>query len=511
LLSPEQIAARLDDRFRLLVGGSRTALPRQQTLRALIDWSYDLLSDEEKRLLQFASVFVGGWTLDALEAVADDANAIEHLEGLVNKSLVVTEERGSEMRYSMLETIRQYAREKLFDAKQASAARDRHFAYFNELAEWMYDGFYSRNLGNDPAKRSRAEDEIENLRAALEWGLENHTEDAIRLAGNFCMISGWIGNLQTGALELGKIAIDRFKALPPVDGNASIQRQKLLAKALFAQGNLGMGRGNNRVVIQDFQEAIANARAAGDKRILGYSLGMFFTAAMFVNTPGAAEAAEEGFRIFRDELDDIFGLVMAYQNMARIATGKGNHDEKDKYIAKAKDLLKEMPMSFQSGLFFFSMGMNERIQNNYESAKTYFKDGLDIFKNIRNKNFELAVTSELGHVARHTGDIIEARRIYKETLEGWQNLGNRGAVANQLECFGFLAITDEEPQHAAKLFGAAEVLREKAQSPMTDFELMEYDQSVAQLRAMLPAAEFNALWAEGRSMTMEQAIQLALT
>ena len=111
MLSVEQIAARLDDLFRLLVGGSRTALPRQQTLRALIDWSYDLLSDEEKHLLRTASVFVGGWNLDALEAVTDSPNTFEHLEQLVNKSLVITEERRTEMRYLMLETIRQYARE----------------------------------------------------------------------------------------------------------------------------------------------------------------------------------------------------------------------------------------------------------------------------------------------------------------------------------------------------------------------------------------------------------------
>ena len=112
MLSPEQIASRLDDLFRLLVGGSRTALPRQQTLRALIDWSYDLLSEEEKNLLRIASVFVGGWTLEALEAVSEDPHALEHLEGLVNKSLVVTEEHESEMRYFLLETIRQYAQRK---------------------------------------------------------------------------------------------------------------------------------------------------------------------------------------------------------------------------------------------------------------------------------------------------------------------------------------------------------------------------------------------------------------
>ncbi|HNM36974.1 MAG TPA: adenylate/guanylate cyclase domain-containing protein, partial [Anaerolineales bacterium] len=137
LLSAEQIATRLDDMFRLLVGGSRTALPRQQTLRALIDWSYDLLSDEEKRLLQFASVFVGGWTLEALEFVAEEPSTLELLEQLVNKSLVVTEEHKGEMRYFLLETIRQYGREKLFEAKQASAARDRHFIYYKNLTNGL--------------------------------------------------------------------------------------------------------------------------------------------------------------------------------------------------------------------------------------------------------------------------------------------------------------------------------------------------------------------------------------
>ena len=137
LLSPEQIAARLDDRFRLLIGGSRTALPRQQTLRALIDWSYDLLSEDEKRLLRTASVFVGGWTLEALEAVADDPDAMEHLEQLVNKSLVVVEEGGNAMRYSLLETIRQYAREKLLDVGvgEAVSVRNRHLDFFVKLTE----------------------------------------------------------------------------------------------------------------------------------------------------------------------------------------------------------------------------------------------------------------------------------------------------------------------------------------------------------------------------------------
>jgi tetratricopeptide (TPR) repeat protein len=507
LLSPEQIASRLDDRFRLLVGGSRTALPRQQTLRALIDWRYDLLSEEEKRLFRTASVFVGGWTLDALEAVAEDPNTLEHLEQLVNKSLIITAERENEMRYFMLETIRQYAREKLFDAKEASAVRDRHFMYFDHLVEDIWDVFRTENIFT---WRDWADDEIENLHTAVEWALDNHVEKSIRLAGNFCLVTGWMGNRMDDGLMLCKTAIDRVRSLPPIDRPANSERQKFLAKALFAKGMVGMSHGNMPIVIQDLQDAIATARLAGDKRTLGHSLEMYFTATTFISAPFAEEAAEEGFRIFTEEVDDNWGLSMAYQNRARIAEGKGNQIEKEKYRAKYKDLVRQAPLSFQAGLFYLSTGMTENIQGNYESAKALFEEGLNVFKHIRNWNFQLIMTSELGHIARHSGKISEATMIYCETLKGWQNMGNRAAIANQLECFAFIAMTEEEPQRATILFGAAESLREKVQAPMTDYEQIEYDQFIIQLRSMLSGAELNSLWADGRSMTMEQAIQFAL-
>ena len=268
LLSPEQIATRLDDLFRLLVGGSRTALPRQQTLRALIDWSYDLLSEAEKQLLMNASVFMGGWTLEALEAVSADPNAMEHLEGLVSKSLVVTEERNGEMRYSMLETIRQYAREKLFEAKQSSAARDRHFIHFNEFSKAVWDMYLS---AYNTALVNKLNDEVENFRAALEWGLEKHAEEAIHLAANLCLTLRWMGKPVEG-LVLVQSAVKRAKALPPLGGPANTVRQKLIARALFVQGDANVGLGNIPVAMQVYKEAIAISRVTGDKQILGYSL-----------------------------------------------------------------------------------------------------------------------------------------------------------------------------------------------------------------------------------------------
>jgi predicted ATPase len=505
-LSVDQIAARLDDLFRLLVGGSRTALPRQQTLRALIDWSYDLLSEQEKAILRIASVFVGGWTLEALEAVSEDPQAIEHLEGLVNKSLVVTEERENEMRYFMLETIRQYAREKLFEAKQASAARDRHFVYFVELSETLWESFYSERL---LPMVNRTNEEIENLRAALEWGSENHVEENLRLAANFCLVSSLIGILGEG-LEWAGRAIEYAKALPPVDGGADIHRKKLIAKTLYVQGMVGLGIGKIPLVLSSLKEAIAISRLTGDKRILGYSLEMYYTATAFAYMPDRDEAALEGFHIFNQEVEDSFGLGMGFMNMARLAEARGDETEKEMYFEKLRERIREAPGSYQVAMFHLGMGMDERKRGNYATAKRIFEDGREIFKRIGSINFQLVMQSEIGHIERNTGNLHEAKAIYRETIKGWQEIGNRAAIAHQLECFAFLAISDEEPQRAIKLFSAAEALRERIQSQRVDHEQIEYEQSMAQLRTMLPEADFHTFWTEGRVMTIEQVIELAL-
>jgi predicted ATPase/class 3 adenylate cyclase len=506
LLSPEQIASRLDDRFRLLVGGSRTALPRQQTLRALIDWSYDLLSSEEQQLLRMASVFAGGWTLEAIEAVADDPDVFEHLEQLVNKSLVIIEDREFEMRYFMLETIRQYAREKLFDTNQGWAARDRHFAYFDDLSERIW--FASRN-DDMLAWRDTADDEIENLRAALEWGMANHVEQALHLAANYCIISGWLST-QADGLTMVDTAIEQVRSLEPVKGEAKLHRQKLMANALFARGMVGIGQGNLPFIIQTLQEAIAISRTIGDKLTLGYSLEMFYVATTFINVPGGPEAAQEGLTIFTEEIEDRWGLGMAYQAMARAAAMRGDMAEKQKYIGKLREMMHEAPRSFQAGMFYLSMGIDESLHGNYEAARQLFEDGLEIFKRVRNRNFQLIMRSELGHIARHTGDFSQAKKIYRETIKGWQDAGNRAAIAHQMECFAYIAVAEEEPQRAIKLLSAAEALRERANSPMTDNECLDYEQAIGELHSRVGDADFGSLWAEGREMRMDQAIQLAL-
>jgi tetratricopeptide (TPR) repeat protein len=307
-----------------------------------------------------------------------------------------------------------------------------------------------------------------------------------------------------------RAAVERARALPPAaGGDADLYRKKLIARALFVQGMVGLGVGKIPLVVEALQEAIAISRAIGDKQMLGNSLETYYTASTFINLPQAEEAAQEGLKIFTEEVDDRFGLGMAYLNMARLSAKRGDESEKQRYIEKLRALVREMPNSFQVSMFLLGLGMDERMRGNYESAGKIFEEGKEAFRRIHSKYFVMVMSSELGHVARQKGNLTLARTVYRDTIKGWQNLGNRAAIAHELECFGFLALAEEEPGTAVKLFAAADALRDKIQAPMTDYEQVEYEQAVARARTMLTEGEFKSLWAEGRSMSIEQAIELA--
>jgi len=510
LFSADQIAARLDDRFRLLVGGSRTAVPRQQTLRALIDWSYDLLSEEEKGLLRIASVFVGGWTLDALEAVSEDPDAFEHLEGLINKSLVVTEEHNSEMRYFLLETIRQYAREKLFEAKQSSAARDRHFIHYKNSTSGLWDISYFAGEAQTQRLKSM-QVEMENLRAAFEWGLQNHVQDAVELAANMAMSMSMMGGQAEGTAIL-KAAMEKFRALPPVDADADASR---LRKEIYVHGCFSLGvllQGTNEIMLSRsvLQDAIAIAREIGDKHMLGLALEMYANASAMIKAGDALAAAQEGLEIFR-ELNNSTGMQMAYSNLARWAAIHGDFQESEKYVALTQASTKSGAISIQSGFLNMGLGIGARSQGRLEVAQRHFEEGLRIMKYIGHKGMIAAMTSEIAHTQRALGNYTEAKKTYRETIKVFQDYGNRPSVAHQLECFAMIAIVEEEPKRAAILFGAAETIRDVTGHKPTDEEQAEEAGFMSRLRAMLPKTEFNTLLAEGNSMTMEQAIQLALS
>jgi tetratricopeptide (TPR) repeat protein len=243
--------------------------------------------------------------------------------------------------------------------------------------------------------------------------------------------------------------------------------------------------------------------------MLGIGLEMYATASAMIKADDTLAAAQEGLEIFK-AFKDSSGLEMAYGNLARWTAIHGDFQESEKYATLAQASMKSGAIRMQSGFLNMGMGIGARAQGRYEVAQRHFEEGLRIFKHIGHKGMIAVLTSEIAHTKRALGNFAEAKQTYRETIKVFQDYGNRPSVAHQLECFAMIAIVEEEPQRAAKLFAAAEAIRELTGHKRTDEEEAEEAQFMSRLRSMLPAAEFNALGAEGRAMTMDQAIQLAL-
>jgi tetratricopeptide (TPR) repeat protein len=203
-------------------------------------------------------------------------------------------------------------------------------------------------------------------------------------------------------------------------------------------------------------------------------------------------------------------MAVAYSGLAHWEGMRGNFQEAEKYAALVQANMKDGSISIQSGFLNMTLGMGARYGGRFDLAQHYFEAGLRVFKQMGHKGMTAMSASEIAHTQRAMGNYAEARKTYQETIKVLQDHGHRPAVAHQLECFAMIAVVGEEPQRAAKLFGAAEAIREVTGHKRTDEEEAEEAQFITRLHGMLPDTEFNALWADGKSMTMEQATELAV-
>ncbi|HLY27967.1 MAG TPA: adenylate/guanylate cyclase domain-containing protein [Aggregatilineales bacterium] len=519
VFSPEQIATRLGDRFMLLTGGSRTALPRQQTLRALIDWSYDLLSEPEQGLLRRLSVFAGGWTFEAAEAVCSDLDVFSWLPQLVNKSLVTVDDSGPETRYRLLETIRQYARDRLFEANEAAAARDQHLHYFLTFTAQADEGIRGPDnftwldrpgIEVDLAWLDRVEIEADNVRAALEWGLEQHPEETLDLAnhmGRYWTVRGDGGlNPQTGWLQ-GLVA--RVGALPPVEGEAARKRIRArsfgLSNAAFIL--IRLGDSTTGQVLAD--EAIALARQADEPEVLGAALTMYILSSRFLGDIAGARRAIEEASMVAHQLRDKTYIAMSLVARAWIESGGGDSVRLQALLDEARSMANEI-RGTGTYSFLFSFSQLARITGNLDEARTYIQKATAFLPQFKSKQNDAMIYSELAHLERQAGNWQAARDGYRDTILRWKDLGHRAAVANQLECFAFVARAQDQPERAARLLGAAETLRAEIGAPMTDYERAEYDVEVTALHSTLDKPTFEAAWAAGSAMTPDDAVGYAI-
>ncbi len=505
--SPEQIASHLDDRFRLLTGGSRTALPRQQTLRALIDWSYELLPDEERCLLRRLSVFAGGWSYEAAEAVCADLNVLELLTQLVNKSLIIVDDEAVEPRYHLLETVRQYARDKLLDLGETEAARSKHFDYFFALAKRA-----SAKLQSFGASEwiTRLDLEHDNLRAAMQWALENRLEDLLRMIPSLAYFWNRRGYEEEGRSLIPEV-LQRASRLPEFQDSADSDHLRLLGGAWQTLAMQAYSQGDNVRAMEATDQAASIARRIGDKRTLAIALGFRASGAVSMGSvEGVQEMLAEGMQAAAESGDPFaMGLPMAMYAQAE-AFLTGDFDKAWADMERGAALLKRGGDDWAATMAQLSAAMIAKYRADYMHARERFMALEPLFSALGDQHRINMVRSELAHIERYEGHYAQAEAMYRETIKEWQRIGHRAAVAHQLECLAALAMQAQQLERASRLFGAAERLRELIGIQMTPLEQQEYARTIAELRSSLDAAAFTAAWAEGRKLNMDEAVRYAL-
>ncbi len=617
-LSVEQIAAHLDDRFRLLVGGSRTAPPRQQTLRGAMDWSYDLLSEAERSLLRRLSVFASGWTLEAATHVAGGPEVLEGLIQLVAKSLVLSETApGQAARFRMLETIREYALEKLAQGGEAESARGQHVAYYVGLAAEAASELRGRN---QVLWLNRLERDHNNLRAALAWAIKmEDAESAQRMAGAlpyFWRIRGYGSegrgwaeaaiqvpasggllepsawhaqavlaagyqefedNLSTSLARL-EMALDLYRELEDKAG---------IAHALYGLGRYTMfAQQDYTGALAKYQEALDFWMAVEDGWGVGACLHWMGHAADAMGDRVEARALyQRSVEVLRD-VGDRWELSRPLSDLARHFWAEGDADHARTLVAETLAAYEELGSKGGTALMLGFLALISAAQGNYAQARKEarlvptdaaghldpislaclgevdyleghlaearqrFEAGLDGWREQQDLHGQAWPLARLGGVAYRLGDLDRATQLLEQSLtfvgpNGWwwsralaeltladvarahgspvsaaEYYGrslrivlqqkSQPDVAERLEGFAKLAGTAHQPQRAARLFGAADALRERIGTPIPAVERDDYDGAVVLARAQLDPAAFSAAWAEGMAFSWEQAAAYAL-
>jgi predicted ATPase/DNA-binding SARP family transcriptional activator/DNA-binding CsgD family transcriptional regulator len=504
-LSVEQIAARLDDSLRLLTSGGRTASPRQRTLRGTLEWSYALLSERERRLFGRLSVFAGGWTLEAAEVVGaegdtEQGDILDLLSRLVEKSLVVAEATGGGgVRYRMLEPIRQYAQEKREERGEADEVRRQHASFFLALAE---DAEPKLQGPEDVEWLERLETEHDNMRAALSWARERGEDEvALRLAGAL----GWFWESH-GHYSEGRRWLEEALAQ---DDRASVAAR---VKALDRLSSLVEGQGDLDRAEALAQEGIKLSEQAG----LGGSV-----AAMFLRTLGwiamirgnyaqMKEVFEESLGLSRDA-DDKWGIADALLGLGTAINSLDDRERGKELYQEGIRLARELGYAAALARFLLSLGYTLLLEGDYERGAALNEEAVAVFREHGYKgDFELALDN-LGWAALLQGDYDRARPSYQESLTLCKELGDKMIASESLDGLACIAAAEGEAERAARLFGAAEALREAVghhHMPEDDALREPY---MATARSQLDEASWEEAWVEGRAMSMEQAIDHALS
>jgi predicted ATPase/Tfp pilus assembly protein PilF/DNA-binding XRE family transcriptional regulator len=502
LLSPEALLARLDASLSLLTRGSVDLPERQQTMRRAIAWSYDLLAEHERRLLRRLAVFVGGWTLEAAEAICDDSHRqeltiLDRLAGLVDKSLVVPgEDDDGEPRFRLLELIHEYALEQLAASGEEAVVRQRHAEFyfgFSESAE--------KNLHGDAQATwfERLEEEHANLRAALDWA---EASGAIDLGLRLATSLWWFWQVR-GHLHEGRSRLERLLSLESCpDGEKGII---VRAEALRALGNLAWCQADYERAAKFLEDSLALNRSVGNSSGEAHALD---TLGLIADERGDWDLAvtlfEEALALFR-VADDKNHIAMVYNNLAVVAYRRQQHASAVELYEKSLELNREVGDRWSIALTLSNLGEVLRAQGDLQSAAALMEDSLALYQELGDKDVVSGALNNLGDVLHEQGDLKRAIALYRQGITIAHEIGVKWSLLSLLEGAACLADDLGLVTQAARLFALAMELREKAQMSRSLGNQAHYDSNVAHVRACMGEEAFVAEWEAGRSMTAAEA------
>jgi predicted ATPase/predicted negative regulator of RcsB-dependent stress response len=503
VLSPSSMRTRLASRLQLLTGGARDLPQRQQTLRAAIDWSYDLLTPEEQKLFRRLSVFVGGCSLEGVEAVCDTKGdlALDLLDGMgsmVDKSLAQQiEQANGESRFVLLETIREYALEKLEASGELASTKRAHAAYCLVLAEEAA----AAQSGEGMEWRGRFAFEHDNFRAALEWLTETgNAEWGMRLGT--ALFRFW----ETGEyLAEGRDSLGKLLKMP-----GAAPRTKARSRAVFAAGVLASEQRDHVSAEALMAESLGIARELGDKQGIAVSLNALAVVAREQgNTTGAHSLLQESLVLWR-ELGDLKAIARALSNLANVLKLQGDHEHARNLYAECLAIFEGLADRAGVAWSLDHQGDVARNQGEIAEARNLYERGLAIFRELGDRWGIAATLADLGTLAREEQDCSAAHPLYQESLKIFQELDHKRGIARLLECCACSAALQLQAERSLRLAGAAAALRHNIGAPLTATEQVKLEAILNPARQALTNTSGAAAWLEGWSMPVEKAIDEVL-
>ena len=500
-LQPATLLERLGGRLELLTRGPVDAPERQQTLRATIDWSYELLSEPERRLFGQLSVFLRSWDLEGAEALADpDAAALDVLESLVENSLVrQTEDATGGARYFMLETIREYAGELLASSPEADAVRRRHAEYVLLLAERAKAVMTGTDFSFPGEPEVRIQEELPNVRAALEWALERDQPFALRLAGT----AGWAWGLSCSYAE-GRAWLSRALEAagdPETPDGAS---------AILWMGSMAMLEGDFQAATQLGEQALGLFERHSQHHGAATALVILANAA---HGSGEVQRARNYLQDARGqavELGDDFLRAEVLSAESQVDTRAGDYDRAQTTLDEALALFRGLGAPRRIWMYqLINVGWIALHRHDFGHAREALEEYLaeESWKNpvgIANAEVNLAA------VAVCEGDRDEADRRFRQALAHARQPRVRPTIASALFGLAAVAAMDGEPERAVRLHGAADGLMKAMGAPLWGVDQLIVEQYVAPAEEGLPQDVRERTLKEGAAMSLEEAIAHAL-